>query len=88
MREARHLLTRNAKAGWHELLSRDRLQRRRALKRLSYVLPARPLFRFLYQYLLRGGFLDGRPGLHYCRLLSRYEAFTGVELERLRRTAT
>jgi glycosyltransferase involved in cell wall biosynthesis len=86
--EARHLVTREAATGWQELFSADRLQRRRALKRLSYVLPARPLFRFLYQYVLRGGFLDGRPGLHYCRLLSRYEALTGAELDRLRRAAT
>jgi glycosyltransferase involved in cell wall biosynthesis len=85
--EARHLVDRNATSGWQEIFSSDRLQRRRALKRLSYLLPARPLLRFVYQYILRGGFLDGRAGLHYCRLLSRYEAFTGDELNRLRRSA-
>jgi hypothetical protein len=40
--------------------------------------------RFLYQYLLRRGFLDGRAGLHYCCLLARYEGFTVAELRRLR----
>jgi glycosyltransferase involved in cell wall biosynthesis len=67
------------------LLSNDALKRRRALKCLSYHLPARPLARFLYQYLVRGGFLDGAPGLRYCRLLSRYEGFAAAELRNLRR---
>lgn len=47
--------------------------RRRALKELSFRVPLRPLFRFLYMYLLRLGFLDGRAGFTYCRLLSFYE---------------
>lgn len=66
------------------LFSRDRLARRRALKQLSYRLPFRPALRFVYQYFLRGGFLDGRPGLRYCQLLSAYEGFTADELRRLR----
>lgn len=67
-----------------ELFSRERLVRRRALKRLSYALPFRPTLRFVYQYLLRGGFLDGAPGLRYCQLLARYEAFSVAEIRRLR----
>ncbi len=60
------------------------LERRRALKQLSYTLPARPLLRFLYQYFLRGGFLDGAGAWRYCRLLARYEGFATAELKRLR----
>lgn len=60
------------------------LERRRALKRLSYSLPARPFLRFVYQYLLRGGFLDGPGAWRYCRLMARYEGFTTAELRRLR----
>lgn len=71
---------------WANFWSADRLRRRRALKRLSYSLPGRPLLRFVYQALLRGGVLDGRAGLRYCRLLMRYEEFTQAELRRLRRT--
>lgn len=67
------------------LASSDRLVRRRALKSLSYRLPARPLARFFYQYILRRGFLDGSSGLAYCRLLARYEGFASEELRRLRR---
>lgn len=68
------------------LFARERLLRRRALKHLSYYLPFRPTARFLYQYLLRRGFLDGGAGLTYCRLLARYEGFATEELRKLRRT--
>jgi glycosyltransferase involved in cell wall biosynthesis len=67
-----------------ELFSSERLRRRRALKRLSYSLPFRPALRFIYQYVLRRGFLDGAPGLRYCQLLARYEGFTTEEIRRLR----
>ncbi len=69
---------------WSDLFSAAPLRRRRALKHFSYRLPARPAARFLYQYLLRGGFLDGPQGFRYCRLLARYEGFTADELRRLR----
>jgi glycosyltransferase involved in cell wall biosynthesis len=67
------------------LFSPDRLRRRRALKRLSYSLPARPALRFFYQYILRLGFLDGAPGLRYCQLLAQYERFASDELRAQRR---
>ncbi len=60
------------------------LERRRALKHLSYLFPARPLLRFIYQYFLRGGFLDGREAFRYCRLLARYEGYATAELKRRR----
>lgn len=41
-------------------------QRRRWLKRGLYGLPGSPGALFLYRYVLRGGFLDGVPGLIYC----------------------
>ncbi len=68
-----------------QCLSGDALVRRRALKRLSFSLPFRPALRFGYQYLLRMGFLDGGPGLRYCRLLAMYEGFIAEELTRQRR---
>jgi len=73
---------------WAGLFAREPLRRRRALKRLSYALPARPVLRFVYQYILRGGFLDGSAGLHYCRLLARYEGFTADALRQRRRAAS
>ncbi|MBC8011437.1 MAG: glycosyltransferase family 2 protein [Burkholderiales bacterium] len=74
-----------ASASLRALLSRDALVRRRALKNLSYHLPARPLARLVYQYLLRGGFLDGPAGWSYCLLLARYEGFAAAEIRRLRK---
>jgi len=70
-----------------EIFSGERLIRRRALKRLSYSLPFRPALRFVYQYVLRRGFLDGAPGLRYCQLLARYEGFSTAEIRRLRSAA-
>lgn len=60
----------------------DRYQRRRFLKRLSYRLPAfsRPFLRFVYVYVLRLGFLDGRPGLIYAMMLSTYELMFSLML--------
>lgn len=41
-------------------------QRRRWLKKRLYGLPGSPVMLFCYRYILRGGFLDGVPGLIYC----------------------
>ena len=43
----------------------NQAQRRRWLKRNLIMLPGSPLLRFLYVYLFRLGFLDGRAGLIY-----------------------
>lgn len=85
--EAQAHLTGPNETRWRDLFARERLRRRRALKRLTYSLPGRPALRFVYQYVLRGGFLDGLPGLRYCRLLARYEGFAADELRKLRTAA-
>ena len=69
------------------LFATERLVRRRALKYFSYALPFRPALRFVYQYILRRGFLDGRAGFDYCRLLAQYEGFAAAELRALRAAA-
>jgi glycosyltransferase involved in cell wall biosynthesis len=68
-----------------QLLAGRGLVRRRALKRLSHLMPARPLLRFVYQYVLKGGFLDGAEAFAYCRLLARYEGFIDAEIRRLKK---
>ncbi|TWU27159.1 Glycosyl transferase family 2 [Novipirellula galeiformis] len=60
---------------FRQLISKDRAIRRHALRGLSRRLPARPVVRFFYQYLLKCGFLDGRPGLRFCLLMAIYEWF-------------
>src|SRR5215472_16604857 len=56
-----------------DLLSSATDRRRRAAKKIFRRLPCRATFRFIYMYLFRGGILDGRAGLTYCRLLASYE---------------
>jgi glycosyltransferase involved in cell wall biosynthesis len=70
---------------WTNLLSRAPVLHRRALKELSYGLPFRPLLRFIYMYLFRLGFLDGRPGFDYCVLLSLYESMIVLKINEMRR---
>jgi len=69
------------------LFAADALVRRRALKILGQHLPVRSVLRFIYQYLLRLGLLDGRAGFSYCILLSRYEHWIAAEIRRQRRQA-
>lgn len=82
--EARQHLAAPRGGTWRKLIGGDALARRRAVKQLSFSLPGRPFLRFIYQYLLRGGFLDGSPGFEYCRLLARYEGFIATEIRNLR----
>ena len=44
----------------------DSLLRSFLKNRVAKRMPARPLVQFLYMYVLRGGFLDGRAGLSFC----------------------
>lgn len=44
------------------------------LHRVARRLPLRAPLRFLYHYVLRGGFRDGRPGLEYALMYAWYEA--------------
>ena len=46
---------------------------KRLLKKVYLRLPMRPLVRFAYSYVIRLGFLDGRPGLVFCTLLAFYD---------------
>lgn len=75
---------RQAPLGIGDLLASDPTQRRRALKRIAGRLPFRPQLRFAYSYLLRGGFLDGRAGLQYARMLAIYQQFIDMNLAEAR----
>jgi glycosyltransferase involved in cell wall biosynthesis len=84
--EARHALAEaGARVEWGALLSGDGVRRKRALKSLFRHLPFRPTLRFLYMYVVRLGFLDGRAGLTYCRLLRWYESMIVLKTGELRR---
>lgn len=70
---------------WGDLLRREPGARRRALKRLAFKLPFRPSLVFIYLYLVRLGFLDGRAGLTYCRLRAFYEYMIDLKVKEIRR---
>jgi glycosyltransferase involved in cell wall biosynthesis len=57
---------------------------RRRLKRWSRRLPFRPTLRFLYVYILQGGFLDGAKGYYFARLHAVYEFMSVAKAAELR----
>lgn len=70
------------------LFSPDRNTRRLELKNISFRMPFRPLFKFLYMYILGRGFLDGRAGLTYCTLQMIYEYFIVLKVREARKPET
>lgn len=70
---------------WKNFFSRDKAIRRRTLRSFSRRLPFRPLFRFLYQYILKRGFLDGRAGFTFSRMMAMYEGWIVMKRNEMRR---
>ena len=68
------------------LFSKDPALKRVALKNLALRLPARPFAKFIYLYLFRLGFLDGKAGFTYCILQSIYEYLIDLKMWELKRT--
>ena len=66
--------------GWVALVSRDPLRRRVAVKDLGRRVPFRGAIYFIYAFVFRLGFLDGRDGLMFCRMRALYQA--EVELKK------
>ncbi|CBN56163.1 MULTISPECIES: glycosyltransferase family 2 protein [Kamptonema] len=62
----------------------DAVQRKRFLKKLWVWLPFKPMLRFLMFYIFQLGFLDGKAGYIYARLLSQYEYQISAKLYELR----
>ncbi len=56
------------------------LERKRFFKRLWARLPFRPLLRFVWMYFVKRGFLDGRPGLIFCTLMTMHEAVISAKI--------
>lgn len=73
------LQSRPAGPGWADLFSGDALRRRAALKRAAAALPARGLIYFLYSFVWRGGFLDGKEGLMFCRMRALYQSQVAIK---------
>jgi glycosyltransferase involved in cell wall biosynthesis len=73
---------------WHmtACISAEPLIRRAALKRLACHLPCRPFFYFIYSYLFRRGFLDGKEGLQFCLMKALYQRMIVLKKYELRRS--
>lgn len=62
-----------------ELFSSEPLVSRAALKRLAGKMPARALVYFLYSYIFRLGFLDGKPGFVFCLMKAWYQSQIAIK---------
>ncbi|MBI3317977.1 MAG: glycosyltransferase family 2 protein [Candidatus Omnitrophica bacterium] len=72
--------------GFHGNLFGGEVERKRFLKEKVFLrLPAKPLLWFLYLYVIRWGFLDGRAGFHFCLLQGIQEYQVSLKVEELRK---
>lgn len=84
---ARH----NRYSDWEAFLRSDpdlrhEIARRRTLKGRAFdLVPAKPLAFFLYAYIARAGFLDGRAGFDYALALSTYYWQIGLKTREMER---
>jgi glycosyltransferase involved in cell wall biosynthesis len=62
------------------IFTTDPIDRRRALKRLLYRVPLRPMIVFFYLYVIRLGVLDGRAGFYFSRMRAAYEMLIDLKV--------
>jgi glycosyltransferase involved in cell wall biosynthesis len=75
----------NGSVNWRNIfLGKTEIERRHALKNLSHYLPARPLLRFFYMYLILGAVWDGYPGFTWCVLQAFYEHLITLKVWEIR----
>jgi len=85
-KDAEYEMVRNAAPlDWGGLVSGDALRRRASLKQVAARMPFRPTLYFLYSYVWRLGFLDGRDGLVFCRMKAMYQRMVAAKRHDLQR---
>ena len=72
-------------AGPAAKLSRETNARRWLKRNVLPHVPMPSMWRFLYMYALRLGFLDGHAGLEFCKFISMYDYLVVLKLRALRR---
>jgi len=82
-KDAKQILT--YKIRFTDLVSKHGSIRNSAIKSVVRSLPGWPLFRFIYSYILRGGFTEGQEGLIYNRKMLWYERLVKKEVINLSR---
>lgn len=64
---------------WKDVFSTSPLRRRAALKAIASHLPFRGALYFLYCYVFRLGFLDGKDGLMFCRMKAVHQSMVEIK---------
>jgi len=77
------LAARKSKIGFRQVLCDKRIPRSAKAAYLKHCMPCRPLLRFLWMYVFKLGFLDGRAGLRLCLLSAFYEVVTDAKVRLL-----
>ena len=70
---------------WKGIFSNSFARRRAALKDLSFRIPFRSFWIFLYLMIARRGVLDGPAGWTYCRMRAYYEFLIAAKVHELKR---
>jgi glycosyltransferase involved in cell wall biosynthesis len=74
----------SASINWRNVFSSHGSKRNQALKPIVSRVPGWPLMRFFITYILRLGFLEGRPGFVYCANLAYYEFLIRIKMREKR----
>jgi glycosyltransferase involved in cell wall biosynthesis len=82
--EAEYALNELQLVPYSDVLSLDRMRRRRALKRVFRFMPLSASARFFYLYVIRLGFLDGREGLRLSTLRAQQAYIVQLKMLELR----
>lgn len=62
-----------------DVFAGDPMTRRKALKRIASRVPFRPTLFFLYNYIFKFGFRDGKDGLMFCFMKASYERMITIK---------
>ncbi len=82
--EARdRLAARQGKIGFWQIIRDRSIPRSSKGAYLKHFVPCQPLLRFLWMYVVKLGFLDGRAGFQLCVLSAFYEVVTNAKLRLL-----
>jgi putative colanic acid biosynthesis acetyltransferase WcaF len=82
--EVIHHLKREAQGALPARAFGNAVERRRFFRDKVYPkVPARWVWRFLWMYVIKLGFLDGMTGLRFCLLISTHEMFTSLKVVEL-----
>lgn len=70
---------------WRDMYSPHGSVRNKSLKVLVSKIPGWPFASFIFRYLMKLGFLEGRPGFIYCLNMAYYEFLIQIKMEETRR---